>query len=38
LLSGCSSRRLAIQATLPLISSQIISMNEERDVGFAEKA
>ena len=38
LFSGYSSRRLAIQATLSLISSQIISMHEERDVGFAEKA
>lgn len=37
-LSGCSSRRLAVQATLPLINSQIISMQEERDVGLAEKA
>jgi tetratricopeptide (TPR) repeat protein len=38
LLSGCSSRRLAVQATLPLISSQIISMQEERDADLAEKA
>jgi hypothetical protein len=38
LLSGCSSRRLAVQATLPLISSQIVSMQEERDVDLAEKA
>lgn len=38
LLSGCSSRRLAVQATLPLISSQIVSMQEERDAGLAEKA
>lgn len=37
-LSGCSSRRLAVQATLPLVSSQIVSMQEERDVGLAEKA
>lgn len=37
-LSGCSSRRMAVQATLPLISSQIVSMQEERDVGLAEKA
>ena len=38
LLLGCSRRRLAVQATLPLISSQIISMQEERDADFAEKA
>jgi len=38
LLSGCSSRRLAVQATLPLIYSQIISMQEERDIDLAEKA
>ncbi|MBL4665631.1 MAG: hypothetical protein JKY23_06775 [Nitrospinaceae bacterium] len=38
LLSGCSSRRLAVQATLPLISSQIISMQEERDADLAEIA
>jgi len=38
LLSGCSSRRLAVQATLPLISSQIVSMQEERDAGLAEIA
>ncbi len=38
LLSGCSSRRLAVQATLPLISSQIVSMQEERDADLAEKA
>ena len=38
LLSGCSSRRLAVQATLPLINSQIISMQEERDTDLAEKA
>jgi len=37
-LSGCSSRRLAVQATLPLIASQIVSMQEERDVELAEKA
>ena len=37
-LSGCSIRRLAVKATLPLISSQIISMQEERDTDFAEKA
>jgi len=37
-LPGCSSRQLAVQATLPLISSQIISMQEERDVDLAEKA
>ncbi|MGK0180274.1 MAG: hypothetical protein ACI8PD_002080, partial [Nitrospinales bacterium] len=37
-LYGCSSRRLAVQATLPLISSQIISMQEERDADLAEKA
>jgi tetratricopeptide (TPR) repeat protein len=36
--SGCSSRRLAVQATLPLIASQIVSMQEERDVDLAEKA
>ena len=36
--SGCSSRRLAVQATLPLIASQIISMQEERDADLAEKA
>nr|MBC8284484.1 hypothetical protein [Nitrospinota bacterium] len=38
LLSGCSSRRLAVQATLPLLASQMISMQEERDVDLAEKA
>ena len=38
LLSGCSIRRLAVQATLPLISSQIISMQEERDADLAEIA
>ncbi len=38
LLSGCSSRRMAVQATLPLISSQIVSMQEERDADLAEKA
>jgi tetratricopeptide (TPR) repeat protein len=37
-LSGCSSRHLAVQFVLPLISSQIISMQEERDADFAEKA
>lgn len=36
--SGCSSRRLAVQATLPLIASQIVSMQEERDADLAEKA
>jgi tetratricopeptide (TPR) repeat protein len=36
--SGCSSRRLAVQATLPLIASQIVSMQEERDAALAEKA
>jgi tetratricopeptide (TPR) repeat protein len=35
---GCSSRRLAVQATLPLIASQIVSMQEERDADLAEKA
>ncbi|HIJ50442.1 MAG TPA: hypothetical protein HPP54_05205 [Nitrospinae bacterium] len=38
LLLGCSRRRLAVQATLPLISSQIISMQEERDADLAEIA
>ena len=37
-LSSCSSRRLAVQATLPLISSQIVSMQEERDADLAEIA
>ena len=37
-LSGCSSRHLAVQFVLPLISSHIISMQEERDADFAEKA
>jgi hypothetical protein len=38
LLSGCSSRRMAVQVTLPFISSQIASMQEERDTELAEKA
>lgn len=38
LLSACSTRRLAVQATLPLIASQIVSMQEERDAELAEKA
>lgn len=37
-LHGCSSRRMAVEATLPLVASQIVSMQEERDVGLAEKA
>jgi hypothetical protein len=38
LLTGCSSRPIAIQVTLPFISSQIASMQEERDADLAEKA
>jgi tetratricopeptide (TPR) repeat protein len=38
LLSSCSSRPMAVQVTLPLISSQIASMQEERDADLAEKA
>ena len=38
LLSGCSTRQMAVQATLPLIASQIVSMQEERDQDLAEKA
>ena len=37
-LSGCSSRRMAVQVTLTLISSQIASIEEERDADLAEKA
>ena len=38
ILLGCSSRHMAVQVTLPLISSQIASMQEERDADLAEKA
>jgi tetratricopeptide (TPR) repeat protein len=38
LLSGCSHRSMAVQVTLPIISSQIASMQEERDADLAEKA
>ena len=37
-LFGCSSRRIAVQATLSLVSSQIVSMQEEADDGLEEKA
>jgi hypothetical protein len=38
LLAGCSTRRMAVQATLPLVASQILAMQEERDPTLAEQA
>ena len=35
---GCSTSQLAVQATLPLVASQIQAMQEERDPILAEKA
>jgi hypothetical protein len=38
MITGCSTSQLAVQATLPLVESQIIAMQEERDPDLAEKA
>jgi tetratricopeptide (TPR) repeat protein len=38
LLAGCSSSRFVVQATLPLVESQILAMQEESDPILAEKA
>ena len=38
MISGCSTSQLAVQATLPLVESQIMAMQEERDPDLAEKA
>lgn len=37
-LTGCSTSKMAVQATLPLVGSQIRAMQEERDPILAEKA
>ena len=37
-LAGCSTSRMAVQATLPLVESQIQAMQEERDPVLAQKA
>ena len=37
-LGGCSSSQMAVQATLPLVGSQILAMQEESDPTLAEKA
>lgn len=37
-LFGCSTSQLAVQATLPLVESQIQAMQEERDPDLARKA
>ena len=38
LFTGCSTSQMAVQATLPLVGSQIKAMQEERDPVLAEKA
>ncbi len=38
LLVACSPGRMALQATLPLVESQILAMHEERDMELAEQA
>ena len=38
LVGGCSPSRFAVQATLPLVGSQILAMQEESDPVLAEKA
>ena len=38
MLAGCSPGRFAVQAALPLVGSQILAMQEERDPALAEKA
>ena len=38
MLAGCSPGRFAVQAVLPLVGSQILAMQEERDPALAEKA
>jgi hypothetical protein len=38
LFAGCSTSQMAVQATLPLVGSQIKAMQEERDPDLAEKA
>jgi len=38
LLTGCSPSRMAVQAALPLVESQIRAMQEERDPELAEQA
>ncbi len=38
LLVGCSPSRMALEATLPLVESQILAMQEERDPELAEQA
>ena len=37
-LGGCSTTNMAVQAALPLVESQILAMQEERDPALAEKA
>ena len=38
MLAGCSPGRFAVQAVLPLVGTQILAMQEERDPALAEKA
>ncbi len=38
LLFGCSTRRMAVEATLPLVASQILAMQEEPDPALAKSA
>jgi hypothetical protein len=38
MLAGCSPSRIAVQAALPLVESQVRAMQEERDPELAEQA
>ncbi len=38
MLTGCSTSQMAVQAALPLVESQVLSMQEERDPELAEQA
>ena len=38
MLAGCSPGRFSVKAVLPLVGSQILAMQEERDPALAEKA
>ena len=38
MLAGCSPSRMAVQVALPLVESQVLAMQEERDPELAEQA
>ena len=38
MLAGCSPSRMAVQVVLPLVESQVLAMQEERDPKLAKQA